>query len=60
MACGLWTAKDVRELLRLGLPLGLERLLDASSFSVMALIFARMGDAELAAHQIIRQLCGGQ
>ena len=54
---GFWNVNDAREPLRLGLPLGLERFLDGSSFSVMVLIFARMGDADLAAPQIVMQLC---
>jgi MATE family multidrug resistance protein len=50
-----WSARDLRALLRLGVPLGIERFLDVSSFTVMIALFARMGDVDLAAHQIASQ-----
>lgn len=41
---------------RMGWPLGVEMLLDVSSFSTLALIIARLGTVELAAHQIALQI----
>lgn len=46
---------EVRSILRLGAPLGVERFFDVGSFSVMIAIFARMGDIDLAAHQVANQ-----
>jgi MATE family multidrug resistance protein len=53
---GRTTRADLAELWRLGAPQGVERLLDASSFSVMVALIARMGPSDLAAHQIGVQL----
>jgi MATE family multidrug resistance protein len=50
-----WSAADLRVLLRLGVPLGFERFLDVSSFTLMVTLFARMGDVDLAAHQVANQ-----
>lgn len=49
------TRDDVRALMRMGVPLGVERFFDVGSFSLMIAIFARMGDLELAAHQVTHQ-----
>jgi len=51
----LWTRAELRLLLHLGVPLGIERFFDVASFSVMVALFARMGDVELAAHQVANQ-----
>jgi MATE family multidrug resistance protein len=50
-----WTFADMRVLLRLGVPLGIERFFDVGSFSLMVAVFARMGDLELASHQVAHQ-----
>ncbi|HET8937160.1 MAG TPA: MATE family efflux transporter [Polyangiales bacterium] len=50
-----WTQGDVRVLLRTGVPLGIERFFDMGAFGLMILIMARMGDLELAAHQVAHQ-----
>lgn len=50
-----WTQADVRVLLRTGVPLGIERFFDMGAFGLMILIMARMGDLELAAHQVAHQ-----
>jgi MATE family multidrug resistance protein len=50
-----WTQADVRVLLRTGVPLGIERFFDMGAFGLMILIMARMGDSELAAHQVAHQ-----
>lgn len=50
-----WTMTDLRVLFRMGVPLGLERFFDVGSFSLMIGIMARMGDLELAAHQVAHQ-----
>lgn len=47
-----WTMTDLRVLLRMGVPLGFERFFDVGSFSLMIALMARMGDRELAAHQV--------
>jgi len=46
----------IREIVRLGWPLGLEMFLDVSSFSTLAIIIAKFGAVELAAHQIAIQI----
>jgi MATE family multidrug resistance protein len=50
-----WTSRDLRILLRMGVPLGFERFFDVGSFSLMIALMARMGDVELAAHQVAHQ-----
>jgi MATE family multidrug resistance protein len=52
----VWSGADVRRLLRLGVPLGVERFFDVASFSVMIALVARMGVRELAAHQVATQV----
>jgi MATE family multidrug resistance protein len=39
----------------MGVPLGIERFFDVASFSLMVWLFARMGDRDLAAHQVANQ-----
>jgi MATE family multidrug resistance protein len=51
----VWTMTDLRVLLRMGVPLGIERFFDVGSFSLMIVLMARMGDLELAAHQVAHQ-----
>lgn len=46
----------VRNTASLGWPLGVEMFLDVSSFATLALIIARFGAVELAAHQIALQV----
>ena len=50
-----WARADLQQLLKLGVPLGIERFFDVASFSVMVALFASMGDVELAAHQVANQ-----
>jgi MATE family multidrug resistance protein len=51
----VWSVRDLRTLLHLGIPLGIERFFDVSSVTLMVALFARMGDIDLAAHQIASQ-----
>jgi MATE family multidrug resistance protein len=48
--------RDVREVLRIGVPVGLEFFLGVSAFSALVILIAGMGDAQLAAHQIALQV----
>lgn len=50
-----WSSADIRVLIRTGVPLGIERFFDVSAFGLMILLMARMGDHELAAHQVAHQ-----
>jgi MATE family multidrug resistance protein len=50
-----WDATDLRVLLRMGVPLGIERFFDVGAWNLMIAITARMGDLELAAHQVAHQ-----
>jgi MATE family multidrug resistance protein len=50
-----WTVADVRVLLRMGLPLGIERFFDVGAWNLMIALTARMGDLELASHQVAHQ-----
>lgn len=45
-----WAAQ--RELLRLGIPMGLSYLIEVTAFTFMALFIARLGDTVVAGHQI--------
>src|SRR5262249_14205375 len=55
---GLWSASArlelwrVRELLRLGLPAGLQLLLEIGAFSMATFLIGRLGAVQLAGHQI--------
>jgi MATE family multidrug resistance protein len=51
-----WTRRDVEELWQTGWPLGLERLFNVGSFTLLVTLLARVGDKDLAAHQIANQL----
>ena len=54
-----WRAARVRHVvaaLRLGLPLGLQFLLEVGSFTVLVVLLARFGEVDVAAHQIALQL----
>lgn len=44
--------QEQRQLLRLGVPIGLSLLVEVSAFTMMALFIARLGNTVLAAHQI--------
>jgi MATE family multidrug resistance protein len=46
----------VLEVFRLGLPIGSEFLLGVAAFSALVLLIARMGEADLAAHQVAIQI----
>lgn len=48
---------DLHAVVRLGWPLGLQFLLEVGSFAVLVAILARIGQVDLAAHQIALQLC---
>jgi MATE family multidrug resistance protein len=45
-----WSAQ--RELLKLGIPMGLSYLIEVTAFAFMALFIARLGDTAVAGHQI--------
>jgi MATE family multidrug resistance protein len=51
-----WTRRDVVDLWQTGWPLGLERLFNVGSFTLLVTLLARVGDTDLAAHQIANQL----
>ena len=45
-----------RELLKLGLPIGLSTLFEVTSFTFMAVLIARLGATSVAGHQIVANL----
>lgn len=45
-----------RELLRLGIPIGLSVLFEVTSFTFMAVLIARLGTAAVAGHQVVANL----
>ncbi len=45
-----------RDLLRLGLPMGLSTFIDVSSFTLIAILAARMGEATVAGHRVIANM----
>jgi len=49
-----WSSQ--RELLKLGIPMGVAILFEVSSFTFMAILIARLGAATLGAHQIVANL----
>ena len=49
-----WLAQ--RDLLRLGVPMGLSTFIDVSSFTLIAILAARMGDATVAGHRVIANI----
>jgi len=48
--------EHVRAIARIGLPTGSELLLGVAAFSALVLLIARMGQADLAAHQVALQI----
>ena len=46
----------IRSVFRIGLPTGSEFLLGVAAFSALVLLIARMGEADLAAHQVALQI----
>jgi MATE family multidrug resistance protein len=51
-----FTRAEVRELVALGLPTGVQFVLEVGSFAVLALLLALMGSTQMAAHQIALQV----
>ena len=51
-----WGLRDIERLWQTGWPLGLERLFNVASFTLLVTLLARVGDTDLAAHQIANQL----
>jgi MATE family multidrug resistance protein len=49
-----WSAQ--RELLRLGIPMGLSYLIEVTAFTFMAIFIARLGETAVAGHQIVANL----
>ncbi|MBI4551673.1 MAG: MATE family efflux transporter [Candidatus Latescibacteria bacterium] len=47
---------DLRRVLRVGVPIGVQRFLDIGSFVIFSALIGRLGDAQLAANQIGIQL----
>lgn len=45
-----------RELLKLGIPIGLSTLFEVTSFTFMAVLIARLGTSQVAGHQIVGNL----
>ena len=56
LGLGAWMRRDVVDLWHTGTPLGLERLFNVGSFSALVTLIARVGDRDLAAHQIANQV----
>ncbi len=48
--------KSQRDLLKLGLPIGLSVLFEVTSFTFMAVLIARLGTASVAGHQVVANL----
>lgn len=48
--------KSLRELLKLGVPIGLSTLFEVTSFTFMAVLIARLGATPVAGHQIVANL----
>jgi MATE family, multidrug efflux pump len=51
-----WNTSHVRNVLRVGLPNGIQFSLEIGSFAVLALLIAAMSEVEMAAHQIALQV----
>lgn len=49
-----WSAQ--RELLKLGIPMGLSYLIEVTAFTFMAIFIARLGETAVAGHQIVANL----
>lgn len=52
----VWRASDLRAVLRTGLPVGIERVLDVTAFFLLVVLLARMSEVDVAAHQIALQV----
>jgi multidrug resistance protein, MATE family len=48
--------KSQRELLRLGIPIGLATMFEVTSFTFMAVLIARLGTVAVAGHQVVANL----
>lgn len=48
-----WQGEVVRDVLRLGAPMGVQQALSTAGFTAFTALIARMGEAELAAHQVV-------
>ena len=48
--------KSQRELLKLGVPIGLSVLFEVTSFTFMAVLIARLGTASVAGHQVVANM----
>jgi multidrug resistance protein, MATE family len=53
-----WDGRIVRWILDLGLPLGVQRLVEVGSFVVFSALVARMGASALAAHVLVLRIIG--
>jgi MATE family multidrug resistance protein len=53
---GVWTRRHLTELWQVGWTIGVERFLNVASYSVLVTVVARVGDTDLAAHQVANQL----
>lgn len=47
---------EIRRIIRVGAPIGIQRFLDIGSFVIFSALIGRLGDAQLAANQIAIQL----
>ncbi len=56
VAFGLARVRHVVHILKLGLPLGLQFFLEVGAFGVLVVMLGRIGDVDLAAHQIALQV----
>ena len=53
---GRTTVAHVRAIWRLGVPVGLQFMLELGSFALLAVMVSRLGETEMAAHQIALQV----
>jgi MATE family multidrug resistance protein len=53
---GVWTRRHLSDLWQVGWTIGVERFLNVASYSVLVTVVARVGDTDLAAHQVANQL----
>jgi MATE family multidrug resistance protein len=51
------TREHYRELLRMGLPTGLQLTFEVGSFAILTALIASTSELQMAAHQIVLQLC---
>jgi MATE family multidrug resistance protein len=52
------TAQHMREVWRIGLPTGLQFMLEVGSFVLLAVLISSLSEVQMAAHQIALQVCG--